>query len=87
MAVYLAFANVDGPNDARLLYDGLESVQGVLQVNVFFIQGIAVVIYNLDQITPTELCRAVEQIGIDTWWFFGTEVIGESSAREALESK
>lgn len=87
MAVYFAMINVDGPNDARLLYDGLKSVQGVLQINVFFIQGIAVVIYNRPQVILAELCRAVEQIGTDTSPFFGADVTSESAAREALQSK
>jgi copper chaperone CopZ len=87
MAVNFALPNMDGPNDARLLYNGLMAVQGVSRVDVFYVQGIVVVIYNRHQVSPAELCRAVEQIGTDTSQFFSAEVIGESSAREALESK
>jgi hypothetical protein len=58
-----------------------------LHVDVFDVHEIAVVIYNRTQVSPAELCRAVEQIEIDTRQFFRAEVIGESSARAALQSK
>ena len=62
-------------------------VESVLCVDVFYVQGITVVIHNRNQVIPAQLCRVVEQIGTNTSQFFSAEVIGESSVREALESK
>jgi hypothetical protein len=87
MAVYLALTNMDDPNDARLLYTGLMAVHGVLRVDRFDIHEIAIAIYLRHQSAPAELCRVVERMETDVSPFFSAEVIGESSAREAIQSK
>lgn len=53
-------------------------------VNVFYKQGVAVVIYNPDDITTIELGRAIEQLGADSARFHGAEIIGQGSAQNVL---
>jgi len=83
-AVYLNVWNMECPDCALWLHDGLLKISGVLLVDVFYKQGVAVVIYDPALITTDELRRAVKQIGRDKSHFYGAEVIGQSSAQEAL---
>ena len=83
-AVYFALSNVDGTNDARLLYNGLMAVQGVVRAEILCAQGIATVIYDPELVTAAELCQAVEHIGIKSSRYFGAEIIGQSSGIDVL---
>lgn len=83
-AVYLDVWNMACPDCALWLHDGLLNTGGVLLADVFYKQGVAVVIYDPSLITTDQLRRAVAQIGRDKSRLYGAEVIGQSSAREAL---
>ena len=84
MAVYFNVWNMECPNCAYWLQEGLLEIPGVLLVDVFYKQGIAVVIYDPVRVTTDALRRGVKQIGTDKSHFYGAEVVGQSSAHEAL---
>jgi hypothetical protein len=84
MVAYFDVWNMDCQDCARLLREGLAVTRGVLLVNVFYKQGVAVVIYNPDDVTTIELGRAIEQIGADSARFYGAEIIGQGSAQNVL---
>lgn len=83
-AVYLDVWNMECPECANWLHDGLLKVSGVLVADVFYKQGIAVVIYDPARVTTDSLRVAVGKIGVEESHFYGAEVIGQSSAQDAL---
>lgn len=83
-AVYVSIWNMDCPDCATWLHNGLIQLDSVLMVDVFYEQGIGVIIYAPARTTPTELLKVVKNIGKEVCHYYGAEIIGHSPAKQAL---
>lgn len=83
-AVYVSIWNMDCPDCATWLHNGLIQLESVLRVDVFYEQGVAVIIYAPARTTPTELLKIVKTIGKEVCHYYGAEIIGHSTAKQAL---
>jgi copper chaperone CopZ len=78
--------NMDCPECAQCLRLGLSTLNGVLKVDIFYEQGIAVVIYDPDLTSAEDLLQAVRTIGEEECRFYGAEIIGHCPAMQAVRS-
>lgn len=83
-AVYLTIWNMDCPDCATWLHNGLIQLDSVLLVDVFYKQGVGVIIYAPAMTTPDALLQVVQKIGEEACHYYGAEIIGHSSAKQAL---
>jgi hypothetical protein len=83
-AVYLSIWNMVCSDCATCLHNGLMQLESVLKVDIFYRQGVGVVIFVPSMITSAELLNTVENIGKEACHYYGAEVIGQSSAKQAL---
>ncbi len=83
-AVYLTIWNMDCPDCATWLHNGLIQLDSVLLVDVFYKQGVGVVVYAPAMTTTAELLNVVQKIGKEACHYYGAEIIGHSSAKQAL---
>ncbi|MBZ0291503.1 MAG: heavy-metal-associated domain-containing protein [Anaerolineae bacterium] len=82
--VYLSVWNMDCPECARFLHEGLSQMHGVVLLEVFYRQGVAVVTYDPGLIGVRDIVEAVALIGKNRCHYYGAEIIGQSPARQAL---
>lgn len=78
--------NMESPECAQCLGSGLSTLDGVLKVDIFYEQGIAVAIYDPDLTSAEDLLEAVKTIGEHVCRFYGAEVIGQCSAQQAVRA-
>lgn len=83
-AIYLSIWNMDCPDCATWLHNGLIPLDGVLMVDVFYKQGIGVIFYTPEMTTPDALLNVVQKIGQEVCHHYGAEIIGHSSAKQVL---
>ena len=83
-AVYVSIWNMDCPDCATWLHNGLIQLDSVLLVDVFYKQGVGVIIYAPAMTTPEALLQVVQKIGKEACHYYGAEIIGHSSAKQAL---
>jgi hypothetical protein len=83
-AVYVSIWNMDCPDCATWLHNGLIQLESVLKVDVFYQQGVGVIIFVPSMMTPDELLRVIQKIGREVCHYYGAEIIGHSSAKQAL---
>jgi copper chaperone CopZ len=84
MTVYLNIWNMDCPECVDILCKGLGQIRGVLLLDVFYRQGVAVVTYDPGLIGTGDVLKAVTRIGQEVCRYYGAEIIGQSPARQAL---
>ena len=82
--VYLTIWNMDCPDCATWLHNGLIQLDSVLMVDVFYKQGVGVIVYAPAMTTTDELLKVVQKIGKQACHYYGAEIIGQSSAKQAL---
>lgn len=85
-AIYVSIWNMDCPDCATWLHNGLIQPDSVLKVDVFYEQGVAVIIYASGKTTPLELLNVVQKIGKETCHYYVAEIIGQCPAKQALRS-
>jgi hypothetical protein len=83
-AVYVSIWNMDCPDCATWLHNGLIQLESVLKVDVFYQQGIGVIFYSPGRMTRDELLNVIQKIGKETCHYYGAEIIGCCTAKEAL---
>ena len=83
-AVYLSIWNMHCPDCATWLHNGLIQLDSVLRVDVFYKQGVGVIIFVPSKTTPDELLHVIQKIGNEAYHYYGAEIIGHSSAKQAL---
>jgi len=83
-AIYLSIWNMDCPDCATWLHNGLIQLESVLVVDVFYKQGVGIIVYSSAMTTPNELLNVVQKIGQEACRHYGAEIIGHSSAKQAL---
>ena len=86
-AVYLSVWNMDCPDCAIWLHNGLIQLDNVLIVDVFYKQGVAVIIYAPEKVTPCELMKVIQKIGERTCHYYGAEIIGQCLARHLYKGE
>ena len=85
MAAYLAVWGMGCPRCAMRVRNGLLSLKDVLFAEVILEQGIAVVAYDPERVTPNDLLVAVESAGNDGRHHYMAKVVGRVPAAEALQ--
>src|SRR3990172_12169903 len=83
-AVYVSIWNMDCPDCATWLHNGLIKLESVLKVDVFYKQGVGVIIFVPSITTPDELLHVIQKIGREACHYYGAEIIGHSPAKQAL---
>ena len=83
-AIYLSIWNMDCPDCATWLHNGLIPLDSVLMVDVFYKQGVGIIVYSPAMTTPDELLTVIQKIGQEACHYYGAEIIGQSSAKQAL---
>lgn len=83
-AVYVNIWNMACPDCATCLYNGLAQLESILKVDVFYKQGIGVIIFLPSRTTADELLHTIEKIGKESCHYYGAEIIGRCPAKEAL---
>lgn len=86
-AVFVSIWNMVCPDCATWLHNGLIQEEGVLVVDVFYKQGVGVIIYAPMKTTPHELVAVIQKIGEEACHYYGAEVIGHSPAQQVLRQK
>ncbi len=86
-AMFVSIWNMDCPDCATWLHNGLMQEEGVLMVDVFYKQGVGVIIYAPTKTTPRELLGVIQKIGQEACRYYGAEIIGHSPAQQALRQK
>lgn len=86
MAVFLEVWNMECPECATWLRQGIQEIDGVLNVEVFYPQSVAVIIYDPEQVATDRLLQVVREIGKGVCHFYGAEIIGQCSAQQAMRS-
>ncbi len=84
MTAFFEVWNMDCSHCATWVRNGLLRLEGVLIVDVFFKQGIAVAIYDPQRVTLDDLLKAIEATGKDICHYYGAELIGQQPAAQAL---
>lgn len=82
--VYLSIWNMDCPDCAMWLYSRLMELESVLKVDVFYKQGVGVIIFVPSMTTPDQLCLAVRKIGEEVCHYYWAEIIGHCAAKQVL---
>ena len=83
-AIYLSIWNMDCPDCAIWLHNGLIQLNSVLKVDVFYKEGVAVIIFAPSITTPDELLLVIQKIGKEAYHYYGAEIIGHIPAKQAL---
>jgi copper chaperone CopZ len=81
---YLSIGNMHCSHCANWIHNGLIEIEAVLQVAVFFPQGIAAVSYDASQTTIQDLLNAVSKMGQSNCTFYWAEFIGQVSDLDIL---
>ena len=84
MTAFFDVWNMDCPNCATWVHNSLLQLDGVLRVDVFFQQGVAVVTYDPKKIAINNLTQAVVKAGSEVCHYYGIELIGQSPTTQAL---
>ncbi len=83
-AIYLSIGNMNCPDCAIYVRDGLTLLDGVLRVDVFYEQAVGVIIFTPSMTTPDKLLHVINKIGVDVCRFYWAEIIGQCPAKQAL---
>ncbi|MCA0453992.1 MAG: hypothetical protein LCI00_08465 [Chloroflexi bacterium] len=83
-AVYVSIWNMDCPDCALWVHDALMQLENVLKVDVFYKQGVGVIIYTPVRMTPDKLLGVIQEIGRSNCHYYGAEIIGRCPAKQAL---
>jgi len=83
-AIYLSIWNMNCPDCAIYVRDGLILMDGVLRVDVFYEQAVGVIIFTPSMTTPDKLLHVINKIGVDVCHYYWAEIIGRCPAKQAL---
>lgn len=86
MVAYLAVWGMGCPNCARRVRNSLLSLDGVMLVNIFLEQAMAVVAYDPKRVNSDELVKAVAIASNDGRHHYRAEVMTMMMAADALTS-
>jgi len=86
-ATFLAVSGMRCPTCAARVCNGLLSLEGVLYVDVYLKNGVAIVAYNPAQLTQDDLVTAVTTSGNDGRHEYQAHVLQTMPAREAFTGK
>ncbi|MFQ5410545.1 MAG: heavy-metal-associated domain-containing protein [Anaerolineales bacterium] len=82
---YLAVSGMGCPRCATRVRNGLLSLGGVLQADIFLEQGLAAAAYDPQQVTVSDLIGAVAGAGNDGRHSYQAQVLRTAPAAEALK--